>query len=141
MPFQHKNITVFRSQFPLVPSLGKYYSLGQGLTLIELWLIYQRYLLQDSICGTQQGKNTGRSPILNYKKSAFRKDKRVEHEMVRLQSKAITLANWPIIPTLPAKQWIKICYLNIRGYLNHITDLKKDNNICTCALYSSQKLT
>ncbi|MCG8623848.1 MAG: endonuclease/exonuclease/phosphatase family protein, partial [Proteobacteria bacterium] len=28
--------------------------------------------------------------------------------------------------------WIKICHLNIRGYLNHMNDLKQDNNICTC---------
>ena len=58
------------------------------------------------------------------------KDKRVE-EMIRLQSRAITF-NWPIIPTLPAKQWIKICHLNIRGYLNHISDRKQDKNICAC---------
>ena len=69
--------------------------------------------------------------ILNYKRSAFRKDKRVEQEMIRLQSRTITF-NLPIIPTLPSKQWIKICHLNIRGYLNHITDLKQDNNISTC---------
>ena len=67
--------------------------------------------------------------ILNYKRSAFRTDKRVEQEMTRLQSKAINF-KWPMIPTLPAKQWTKIAHLNIRGYLHHISDLKQDNNIC-----------
>ena len=51
--------------------------------------------------------------------------------MIRLQSRAITF-NWPIIPKLPAKECIKICHLNIRGYLNHISDLKQDENICAC---------
>ena len=51
--------------------------------------------------------------------------------MMRLQTRAITF-NWPTIPTLPAKQWMKICHLNIRGYLNHIADLKQDHYISTC---------
>ena len=49
--------------------------------------------------------------------------------MLRLQSREINF-NWPMIPTLPAQQWIKISHLNIRGYLHHIDDLKQDNNIC-----------
>ena len=49
--------------------------------------------------------------------------------MTRLQSKAINF-EWPMIPTLPTKQWIKIAHLNIRGYLHHMSDLKQDNNIC-----------
>ena len=61
--------------------------------------------------------------ILNYKTSAIRKDKRVQKEMIRLQSKAITF-NSPVIPTLQQEQWIKICNLNVRGYLNHISDIK-----------------
>ena len=68
--------------------------------------------------------------ILNYKLSAIRKDKRVQKEMIRLQSKAITF-NWPVIPTLQHEQWIKICHLNVRGYLNHISDIKTDPNICS----------
>ena len=68
--------------------------------------------------------------ILNYKTSAIRKDKRVQKEMIRLQSKAITF-NWPVIPTLQQEQWIKICHLNVRGYLNHISDIKIDPNICS----------
>ena len=60
--------------------------------------------------------------------------------MLRLQSRAITF-NLPIIPTLPAKQWIKICHLNIRGYLNHVSDVKQDNSICACdIIYALQKL-
>ena len=50
--------------------------------------------------------------------------------MIRLQSKAITF-NWPVIPTLQHEQWIKICCLNVRGYLYHITDIKIDPNICS----------
>ena len=68
--------------------------------------------------------------ILNYKLSTIRKDKRVQKEMIRLQSKAITF-NWPVIPTLQHEQWIKICHLNIRGYLNLISNIKTDPNICS----------
>ena len=68
--------------------------------------------------------------ILNYRKSAFRIDKRVEQEMMRQQSRKINF-KWPVIPTLQAEQWIKICHLSIRGYLHHISDLKQDNNICS----------
>ena len=50
--------------------------------------------------------------------------------MIRLQSKAITF-NWPVIPTLQHEQWIKICHLNVRGYLNHISDIKTDPDICS----------
>ena len=68
--------------------------------------------------------------ILNYKSSAIRKDKRVQKEMIRLQSKAITF-NWPVIPTLQQEPWIKICHLNVRGYFNQISDIKTDPNICS----------
>ena len=66
--------------------------------------------------------------ILSYKTSTIRKDKRVQKEMIGLQSNAITF-NWQVIPTLQEEEWIKICHLNVRGYLNHMSDIKTDPNI------------
>ena len=48
--------------------------------------------------------------------------------MLRLQQRAITFVS-PIILTLPEKDFIKISHLNVRGYLDHIDDLKADHVI------------
>ena len=63
--------------------------------------------------------------ILNYNSAAIKKDKRVDAEMLRLKQKAITF-DWPMIPTLSEHDFIKICHLNVRGYLDHVNDLKAD---------------
>ena len=129
-PFQHKNVTIFRSQFPLILAWASTIHSVQGLTvdkivvdLSKLFAAGQVYVALSRVT-TSQGLQ-----ILNYKTSAIRKDKIVQKEMIRLQSKAITF-NWPVVLTLQHKQWIKICHLNVRGYLNHITDIKIDPNIC-----------
>ena len=132
VPFQHKNITVFRSQFPLVLAWASTIHSVQGLTVDRIVVDLSKiFATGQAYVALSRVKTLDGLQILNYKKTAFRKDKRVEQEMIRLQSRAITF-NWPIIPTLPAKQWIKICHLNIRGYLNHISDIKQDKNICAC---------
>ena len=69
--------------------------------------------------------------ILNYNSAAIKKDKRVNTEMLRLQQRPITFA-LPIIPTLPEQDFIKITHLNVRGYLDHIDDLKTDH-VISCA--------
>ena len=48
--------------------------------------------------------------------------------MLRLQQRPITFVP-PIIPTLPQQDFIKISHLNVRGYLDHIDDLKADRVI------------
>ena len=130
IPFQHKNITIFCSQFPLVLAWASTIRSVQGLTVnrivVDLSKIFaagQAYVVLSTV------KTLKGLQILNYKRSAFRADKRVEQEMTRLQSRAINF-KWPIIPTLPTEQWIKISHLNIRGYLHHISDLRQDKNIC-----------
>ena len=66
--------------------------------------------------------------ILNYNSTAIKKDNRVDTEMLRLQQRPITFVS-PIIPTLPEQDFIKISHLNVRGYLDHIDDLKADHVI------------
>ena len=52
----------------------------------------------------------------------------MDTEMLRLQQRPITFVS-PIIPTLPEQDFIKISHLNVRGYLDHIDDLKADHVI------------
>ena len=48
--------------------------------------------------------------------------------MLRLQQRPIAFVS-PIILTLPEQDFIKIDHLNVRGYLDHIDDLKVDHVI------------
>ena len=48
--------------------------------------------------------------------------------MLRLQQRPITFVPL-IILTLPQQDFIKISHLNVRGYLDHIHDLKADHVI------------
>ena len=50
----------------------------------------------------------------------------MDTKMLRLQQRPITFA-LPIIPTLPEQDFIKITHVNVRGYLDHIDDLKVDH--------------
>ena len=132
VPFHYKNITVFRSQFPLILSWASTIHSVQGLTVDQIVVDLSKiFAAGQAYVALSRVKTLEGLQILNYKSTAFRTDKRVEQEMMRLQSRAITF-DWPIIPTLPAQQWIKICHLNVRGYLNHINDIKNDSNISTC---------
>ena len=37
----------------------------------------------------------------------------------------------PVVSTLSREQWFTICHLNVRGYLDHLNDVKADHNICS----------
>ena len=71
----------------------------------------------------------------NYKSTTIKKDKTVDTEMLQLKPKPITFV-WPIIPTLPQQDFIKICHLNVRGYLDHVNDLKADHVISSMDVIS-----
>ena len=129
--FQHKNITIFRSQFPLVLAWASTIHSVQGLTVNKIVVDLSKiFAAGKAYVALSWVRSLQGLQILNYKSSAIRKDKRVQKEMIRLLSKAITF-NWPVIPTLQHEQWIKICHLNVRGHLNHISDIKTDPNICS----------
>ena len=130
VPFQHKNITIFHSQSPLVLAWASTIHSVQGLTVNRIVVDLSKiFAAGQANVVLSRVKTLKGLQILNYKRSAFRADKRVEQEMTRLQSRAINF-KWPIIPTLPIEQWIKISHLNIRGYLHHISDLRQDKDIC-----------
>ena len=127
--FQHRNITIFRSQFPLILSWASTIHSVQGLTVdkivVDLSKIFaagQAYVALSRVTSLEGLQ------ILNYNSAAIKKDKRVDTEMLRLQQRPITFVS-PIIPTLPEQDFIKITHLNVRGYLDHIDDLKADNVI------------
>ena len=124
--FQHRNITIFRSQFPLVLSWASTIHSVQGLTVdkivVDLSKIFaagQAYVALSRVTSLEGLQ------ILNYNSAAIKKDKRVDTEMLRLQQRPITFVS-PIIPTLPEQDFIKISHLNVRGYLDHIDNLKTD---------------
>ena len=141
MPYQfidmeyHSSIEIlpiFRSQFPLVLSWASTIHSVQGLTVdkivVDLSKIFaagQAYVALSRVTSLEGLQ------ILNYNNTAIKKDKRVDTEMLRLQQRPITFA-LPIIPTLPEQDFIKITHLNVRGYLDHIDDLKADH-VISCA--------
>ena len=125
--FQHRNINVFCSQFPLMLSWASTINSVQGLTVdkivVDLSKIFaagQAYVALSHITSLEGLQ------ILNLLQS--KKDKRVDTEMLQLQQRPITFVS-PIIPTLPEQDFIKINHLNVRGYLDHIDDLKADHVI------------
>ena len=115
-------------QVPLIQS--------KDLRLTKLLLICQRYLpagqayVALSCVTSLEGLQ-----ILNYNSTAIKKDKRVNTEMLRLKPKPITFV-WPMIPTLPQQDFIKICHLNVRGYFDHVNDLKTDHVISSMDVIS-----
>ena len=81
--FQHRNITIFHSQFPLVLSWASTIHSVQGLTVnkivVDLSKIFaagQAYVALSQVT-TLEGLQ-----ILNYKSAAIRKDNRVDTEML-----------------------------------------------------------
>ena len=127
--FQHRNITIFCSQFPLMLSWASKIHSVQGLMVdkivVDLSKIFaagQAYVALSRVTSLEGLQ------ILNYNSAAIKKDKRVDTEMLRLQKRPITFVS-PIILTLPEQDFIKISHLNASGYLDHIDNLKTDHVI------------
>ena len=130
--FQHRNITIFRSQFPLVLSWASTIHSVQGLTVDKIVVDLSKiFAAGQAYVALSQVTSLEGLQILNYNSAAIKKDKRVDTEMLRLQQRPITFA-LPIIPTLPEQDFIKIIHVNVRGYLDHIDDLKADH-VISCA--------
>ena len=130
--FQYNNkVTIFRSQFPLVLAWASTIHSVQGLTVDKIVVDLSRiFAAGQAYVALSRVRTLEGLQILNFKKTAIRKDKNVEKEMTRLQSRAIKF-HWPLITNLCPEEWFKICHLNVRGYLDHLSDIKKDTIICS----------
>ena len=127
--FQHRNITIFRSQFPLMLSWASTIHSVQGLTVDKIVVDLSKiFAAGQAYVALSQVTSLEGLQILNYNSAAIKKDKRLDTEMLRLQQRPITFVS-PIIPTLPEQDFIKITHLNVRGYLDHIDNLKADHVI------------
>ena len=102
---------------------------SKALQLTKLLLTCQRYLLQD--------KHMWPSAELLHSKdyksltTTVLQSKKTRESILKcydFNKRNITFVS-PIIPTLPEQEFIKISHLNVRGYLDHINDLKADHVI------------
>ena len=69
--------------------------------------------------------------IINFDKAAIKCDPAVQDEMTRLQTRVIGAPD-PMTLSADPTAMLKIGQVNINGFLNHLDDVTKDENILAC---------
>ena len=127
--FRFKEVSVHRQQFPLVLSWASTIHSVQGLTVDQIVIDLSRtFAPGQAYVALSRVRTLDGLQLLNFKKTAIKKNQEVDVEMQRLKTKLIH-CRYPVMDTLPNREWFKISHLNVRGYLPHLQNIKKDNTL------------
>ncbi len=119
--------------FPLTLSFASTIHTVQGLTLDRI--------VVDFSCISRKGqayvalsrvRSLDGLQILNFKKTAIKKNPEVEKEMERLRNNTIESEIQECQIAKMDDQWFKVAHLNVRNYLAHYEDVKQTDGLSAC---------
>lgn len=120
--FYAREAGISRKQFPLVLAFASTIHSVQGLTVDRIVVDMSRVRQPGQVyVALSRVRTLNGLQILNYKKSAVKKDKHAVIEMERLRQNRL-----PVNTFTCDKNAFNICYMNVRGYLNCFKDILKD---------------
>jgi len=127
------SVQAIRIQFPLSLAWGCTIHKVQGKTLDKIVVSMQgngRFMSGQAYVALSRIKMLSGLYILGFDESAIRVNPTVREEMNRLQYNITQQVDPPQFMRL-GDDWLKICSLNVRSYLEHIPDMKNDMTMRT----------